>query len=326
MLKIKVGVLRGGPSNEYDVSLATGANVLSALREKLSDKYIALDILIDKEGVWHVDGIAMKADLAVRKYDVSFLALHGAYGEDGKVQHFLESHHVPYTGSDSLGSAIGFNKILTKKVFKDNGIKTPTDKIILSKDVRTDVNKASDNLFKSFPMPFVVKPATSGSSVGISLVKDRFQIAEALISAAEHSEEILIEECIQGVEATVGVIENFRNEMLYALPPVEIRSKNEFFDFEAKYEGKSEEIVPASFPENIKKELAEIAKKVHKAVGLRHYSRTDFIVTPKRGIYTLEVNTLPGLTNESLIPKSLRAVGSDTHELIDHLIELALSK
>ncbi len=323
MLKTKVGVLRGGPSNEYDVSLATGANVLKALREKLSDKYAAYDVLIDKKGQWHVDGVAMKPEMAIKHFDVAFLALHGAYGEDGKVQQFLESHSKPFTGSGSLASAVGFNKVLTKKVFSNHGISTPVDKIILATNIRNDVQKAASELFRSFSLPIVVKPATSGSSVGITLVQDMGTLPQALIEAAEHSDEVLVEEFIKGVEATVGIVEGFRNEEYYSLPAVEIRSGNDFFDFEAKYKGKSQEIVPATFSQKIKNEIADLAKRVHKAVGLRHYSRTDFIIHPKRGVYVLEVNTLPGLTNESLVPKSLRAVGSDTHELIDHLIQLA---
>lgn len=326
MTKIKVGVLRGGPSNEYEVSLATGANVLKAIREKLADKYVANDILIDKKGQWHIDGQPMKSEDVLKRIDVAFLALHGAYGEDGKVQQFLELSGMPFTGGGSLASAIGFNKILTKKVFKDHHIKTPLDKVVRSVDIKRDVDKVTSDLFKSFSMPMVVKPATSGSSVGISLVKVLKDLPKALTDAAKHSEEVLVEEYIKGVEATVGVIEGFRGEGLYALPAVEIRSKTEFFDFEAKYEGKSEEIVPGHFSPKIKDELAVLARKVHQAVGLRHYSRTDFIIHPKRGIYVLEVNTLPGLTNESLVPKSLRAVGSDTHELIDHLIRLALAR
>ncbi len=157
-------------------------------------------------------------------------------------------------------------------------------------------------------------------------MKDLKELIAGLALAAELDEEILVEEYIKGTEATVGVIEGFRGEKLYALPAVEIRPKTAFFDFAAKYEGKSDEIVPANFPMNVKMELSDMARKVHNAVGLRHYSRSDFIIHPKRGIYVLEVNTLPGLTGESLVPKSLRAVGSDTHELIDHLIGLALKR
>jgi D-alanine-D-alanine ligase len=320
MTKIRVGVLRGGPSNEYDVSLATGANVLSALRDKLAEKYTAIDVLVDKSGKWHVDGIELKPENAIKRFDVAFLAFHGAYGEDGKVQKFLEDNKMPFTGSGSLGSAIGMNKILSKKVFRDHGIKTPVDMAISSKDIISDSNSVAQKVFKSFSFPIVVKPATSGSSVGISIVKEFPDLEKALIEASRHSDDVLLEEYIKGKESTVGVIENFRGEKIYALPPVEIRPKTGFFDFQAKYQGKSEEIVPAPFDKELTRQLCDLAKKVHEVMGLKQYSRTDFIIHERRGVYVLEVNTLPGLTNESLIPKSLRAVGSDTHELVDHLI------
>lgn len=323
---IRVGVLRGGPSNEYDVSLATGANVLFALRNKLADKYQALDVLIDKKGEWHIDGVAHKPEKVLKQIDVAVLALHGAYGEDGKLQAFLEAHHMPFTGSGSLASAVGMNKMMSKKAFADHGIKVAKDRVFSSKDLLADLHNISSTLFRTFPMPAVIKPVSSGSSVGVTLAKTIKDLIRGLELAAEHSEEVMIEEYISGTEATVGVIEGFRGEELYALPPIEIKPATEFFDFEAKYKGKSEEIVPGRFPEKIKKELMELGKKVHKSLGLRHYSRSDFIINSRRGIYTLEVNTLPGLTNESLIPKALRAVGSDTHELIDHLISLALAR
>jgi D-alanine-D-alanine ligase len=151
-------------------------------------------------------------------------------------------------------------------------------------------------------------------------------LVPALTKAAEHGDSILVEEFIPGIEATCGVIEGFRDHELYALPPIEIRPHAGFFDYDAKYQGKSQEIVPATFSESIKKSLEELAGKVHRALGLRHYSRSDFIIHPRRGIYVLEVNTLPGMTDESLLPKALRAVGSDVHELIDHVIKLAMNR
>jgi D-alanine-D-alanine ligase len=172
-------------------------------------------------------------------------------------------------------------------------------------------------------LPAIVKPASSGSSVGISIVRDHPELLTALIEAAKHGHSILIEELIPGIEATCGVIEGFRGEELYALPPIEIRSKNSFFDYEAKYQGKSEEIVPATFSDKLKRQIEELSKKIHRALGLRHYSRSDFIIHPRRGIYFLEVNTLPGLTEESLMPKALKAVGSDLSQLAGHLIALA---
>jgi D-alanine-D-alanine ligase len=216
------------------------------------------------------------------------------------------------------------NKILSKKRFADHGIKSPYWTEVSSERVRGDTEAVAKELFTTFVLPAVIKPASSGSSVGVSIVRTYPELYAALNLAAQHGDSILIEEFIPGIEATCGVVEGFRGHELYALPPIEIRPHAGFFDYQAKYEGKSQEIVPATFSETIKKSLEELAAKVHRALGLKHYSRSDFIIHPRRGIYVLEVNTLPGLTNESLVPKALRAVGSDLHELVDHLIQLSL--
>jgi D-alanine-D-alanine ligase len=329
--RTRVAVIRGGPSNEYEVSLNSGAAVLSALRKHFDNKYEALDLFIDRQRIWHMNGVPVKPEQAFRKMDVAFNALHGAYGEDGKIQGFFEIHGVPFTGSGSLASAVGMNKILSKNVFKAHGIKSPYWKEIASADINSENTAGGGDtirreLFQSFLLPAIVKPVTSGSSVGVTLVRNYGELPTALAEAAKHSDTVMIEEFIPGIEATCGVIEGFRGHELYALPPIEIRPMTGFFDYEAKYQGKSEEIVPATFSDKLKKGIEELSAKIHRTLGLRHYSRSDFIIHPRRGIYALEVNTLPGLTEESLIPKSLRAVGSDTHELIDHLIKLALDE
>jgi D-alanine-D-alanine ligase len=323
---IRVGVLRGGPSSEYEVSLKTGAAVLAALRAHQENRYNVHDILIDKSGDWYMSGRRFDPVNVHSHFDVVFNALHGTYGEDGKLQSILEAHDIPFTGSGSLASAVGMNKILAKKILSQHGIKSPYWKEVLSDDVNVDAKGEAEKLFETFILPAVIKPSMSGSSVGVSVVKSKADIEPALREAAKHGHSILVEEFISGQESTCGVIEGFRNQELYALPPVEIRPKNGWFDFKAKYEGESEEIVPATFPQKIKKELEELAAKVHRALGLRHYSRTDFIIHPRRGIYVLETNTLPGLTEESLVPKSLRAVGSSLPEFTDHLVRLALGE
>ncbi len=320
----RVGVLRGGPSSEYEVSLKTGGNVLKTLREHFSDIYHAHDILIDKKGNWHIDGMPiLPADL-VRRVDVVFNALHGTYGEDGTVQLIFEIHGLPFTGSKSLPSAVGMNKVLSRQAFKDTGIKIPHGKEILSDHIRENITLVAGELFRSFPIPAVVKPVSAGSSVGVSIARTQQELIEALTKASMYGPSVLIEEYISGTEVTVGVIEGFRGQDLYVLPTVEIRPHTAFFDYDAKYAGMSEEIVPARLAHAIKEELSHLAQKAHHALGLRHYSRSDFIISPRRGIYLLETNTLPGLTDESLVPKALRAVGSDTHELVHHLITLAL--
>jgi len=324
--RTRVGVLRGGPSSEYEVSLQTGGNVLRSLREKLSEKYQTHDILIDKQGTWHIDGMPIRIEDLPKRVDVIFNGLHGAYGEDGTVQGIFEAHGLPFTGSGSLASAVGMNKMLSRKVFEDQGLKVALGREVLSEDIRKDATKIARDIFTTFTIPAIVKPTSGGSSVGVSIVRTQSQLVEALKVAAQHSDTVLIEEYIAGTEVTVGVIEGFREQELYVLPAVEIRPLTGFFDYDAKYKGKSEEIVPARLSHKIKDELSKLAQKAHRALGLRHYSRSDFIVSPRRGIYILETNTLPGLTDESLIPKALRAVGSDTHELVDHLIRLTLDR
>jgi D-alanine-D-alanine ligase len=316
----RVGVLRGGPSHEYDVSLKTGANILNIVREK-DHKYEAYDIFIDRDGNWHIDGAPINPHDIVHKIDFVINGLHGNYGEDGKVQKLLESLDIPFSGSGSLSSSLAMNKLLAKKVMKDNGIKTPYFKsyIIVNDDNIRDIAR---EIFSTFPVPGVIKPVNGSFSVGVSIVHTFDEIFEGLKEAFKYDSNIMIEEYIRGSEATCGVIDNFRGQSIYSLPVIEIVPKNhKFFNFSAKYtDGQSDEIVPARFDHSIKKAIEDISKKVHEVFGLRHYSRSDFIIHPKRGIYCLEVNTLPGLTDESLFPKALKAVGSNVGELIEGIV------
>ena len=321
--RTRIGVMRGGPSTEYEVSINSGAAVLNALRNHHESRYNAKDIFIDRSGAWHVDGMPASPESAIQMMDVIFNALHGNYGEDGKVQSFLEYHGKPFTGSGSLASALGMNKVLAKKVFRNYDIKTPLHKEYLSDNISENATAISKELFQSFLLPAIVKPTSSGSSIGVTVVRSYSDIPEALIEAAKHGNSVMVEEFINGVEATCAIIESFRGQDLYALPPIEIRHGSKFFDYESKYSGASKEIVPATFSDGIKRAVEDAARKVHETLGLRHYSRSDFIIHPKRGIFILEVNTLPGLTENSLLPKALRAVGSDTHEFVSHVIELS---
>jgi len=319
--KIKVAVLRGGPSSEYDVSLKTGAGVLA----NLGEKYEALDILIDKKGVWHFKGLPIKSEHLDKMADVAFIAMHGEYGEDGTVQRLLEHLGVPFTGSGALSSAIGMNKVLAKNHFVNAGIKTPIHTVV-SRD-RYIPGQTAIEIYRTFPQPSVLKPVSGGSSVATSIAKTVDEIEEALRKGFEVSDEVLVEEFIKGKEATCGVLEYFRNEDLYAMLPIEIVPKSQtFFDYEAKYssENGALEICPGNFTKEESVEIQKLAKLAHQSINAKHYSRTDFIIHPKRGIYCLEINTLPGLTAQSLIPKAITAVGSSYAELLDHLITLAL--
>ncbi|MCR4274822.1 MAG: D-alanine--D-alanine ligase [Candidatus Campbellbacteria bacterium] len=319
MTKIRVGVLRGGPSNEYDISLKTGKTVLDTLER---EKYEPVDIFIDKAGQWHADGFPLAPEHATKRVDVVFNALHGAYGEDGEVQRILESTATPYTGSRSFASALAMHKGRTKEVLAQNGIKTPPHIIF---DTRTQGPSDVLEIFKTFPNPSVVKPVADGSSFGVSIVRKFDDLGEAIERASKFSPEVLIEAFVNGKEATCGVIEDFKGEKVYTLLPIEIIPPKEsaFFDSDAKYGGGAEERCPGRFSREETQAIQDAARATHQAVGASHYSRTDCMVTPRGDVYVLEINTLPGLTSESLFPKSLNAVGVPLAHFLDHIVTLA---
>jgi len=318
MNSIRVGVLRGGPSLEHEVSLKTGETVL----RNLPAKYSAKDIFISKAGEWHLDGKLAHHDRIFRQIDVVFNALHGEYGEDGKVQQLLEAFGVPYTGSGVMASALGMNKILARQAFKSAGLKVPFGfELVLEKELA----ETAKDIFKKMPPPWVIKYPSGGSSVGVSIARNFDDLEGALEKVSSFSSKILVEEYIRGREATCGVIDEFRNQKHYALPIVEIipPAQSGFFSYDAKYGGQTRELCPSNFDMSTKRAIETMAVTAHNATGGRHYSRSDFIVS-KKGIYLLEINTLPGLTAESLLPKALNAVGSSHKELLEHLITLAL--
>ncbi len=314
MFRKKITVLRGGPSSEYEVSMKTGASILDSLPE---DKYDISDVAITKDNRWFLEGVEKTPVDILKKSDLVFNALHGEYGEDGKLQTLLDTFGVPYTGSKNISSALAMNKILAKKEYKKVDIKTPVH-LEIEKD-----NFSIAEIFKTFPMPAVIKPVGLGSSVGVSIIRTGIELDKALQDVFEYSDKAMIEEYIEGKEATCGVVDNFRGEEIYTLLPVEIIPESGFFDYESKYGGGTQEICPGNFSEAEKIEIQKLAKKAHQVLGLRHYSRSDFIISPKRGIYILETNSLPGLTSESLFPKSLKAIGSNLEEFVEHLIDIS---
>jgi len=320
-MKIIVGVLRGGPSQEHEISLRTGANILANLPE---ERFSARDIYIDKNGQWYDHGKPISPEKILRQVDVVLNGLHGAYGEDGEVQKLLEQFSVPYTGTNSFGSYLAMHKIMSKNLAQKVGLLTPKFRYIEHVE---DSEKIAREIIQSFHQPVVVKPVNDGSSVGVSIVGGYapvFATIEKLF--ADGSPGVLVEEYIRGKEASAGVVEKLRGEELYSLPTVEIIPPgDDFFSYDAKYSGETREICPGNFSRVHNEELQRIAKVMHRALGLRHYSRSDFIVAP-RGVYYLETNTLPGLTVGSLMPKSLSAVGVPFSDFISHLVNLALTR
>ncbi|KND50843.1 MAG: D-alanine-D-alanine ligase [Parcubacteria bacterium C7867-007] len=316
-----VGVLRGGPSREYEVSLASGHAIIANLPK---EHFTVRDIYIDKQGVWHERGRPVTPHRALHSLDVVVIGLHGEYGEDGEVQKLLEKSGVPYTGSDSFSSFVAMHKVLSKERAKQAGLKTPNYYYIEESTAPHHMEHMLREVVRTWPQPVVVKPTRWGSSVGVTMTTGYAPLHTAVTGLlAQGAGGVLVEEYVKGTEATAGVVEEMRGEKLYALPPVEIiPPSSDFFSYEAKYSGISKEVCPGRFDKQVQAELERQARVMHDALGLRHYSRSDFIVTPK-GIYYLETNSLPGLTNESLLLSSLSAVGISFSDFLSHIVALA---
>ncbi len=316
-----VGVLRGGPSREHDVSLRTGAAILANLPE---ERFATRDIYIDRQGQWHDRGRAIAPERVLRQLDVALIGLHGTYGEDGEVQKLLERFGVPYGGSDPFASYLATHKLMSKVRAQEAGLLTPAFRHVESAE---DSEAVAHEITREFSQPVVVKPVRGGSSIGVSVVGGYAPILSALnelfssgVSGA------LVEEYIRGREATVGVVEGLRGEALYTPPAVEITpSEGDFFSYDAKYSGGAREKCPGNFSRVDSEELQRAARVMHRDLGLRHYSRSDFIVAPK-GIYYLETNSLPGLSAESSLPRALAAVGVSLPDFVSHLANLALMR
>lgn len=285
MAKLRVAVLMGGKSSEREVSLMTGREMLLHLDR---EKYEVIPVELPKD--------LKKIE---KNIGVALLALHGAGGEDGVIQGYLETLGIKYTGCRVLASAIGMDK----KIFRDLMM---ANKLLMPKLV----TKA----------PCVVKPVNGGSSVGVSIVKKESELENAINKAERYDKEIIIEEYIKGIEVTCGVLGD------QVMPVVEIRPKNEFFDYESKYtESGAEEICPAQISKRLSDKIQKISLRVFQLIKGKGYARVDFII--KKGEpYLLEVNTLPGMTAMSLLPKEALVMGMGYPQLLDRIIELTLNK
>jgi D-alanine-D-alanine ligase len=304
--KLRVLVLMGGRSSEHEVSLASGKKVISSLN---SEKFEVFPLLISKDGKGFEKIFAIKPD-------VVFIAMHGPFGEDGTVQGMLEMIGIPYTGAGVLASAIGMNKPIFRKIIQAEGIAVPK---FLALTRESDISEIKGK----FQFPVVVKPSSQGSSIGVSIVHQEEELGRALEKSWELGPQAVVEEYLRGTEVTCGVL---GNEDPIALPVVEIVPKNEFFDYEAKYtDGKCDEIVPARIAPKLTKEIQDVAIKVYKAVGCQGFGRVDMIICGGKP-YVLEINTIPGLTPVSLLPKEAAAAGISYEQLLDRIIELSLEK
>ena len=297
----KIGVLLGGLSSEREVSLASGNAILNALKDK-GYYAVAIDVGRDVTEKIKDNGI-----------EVAFIALHGRFGEDGAIQGLLEVMGIPYTGSGILASALGMNKTVSKQVFRSRGLLVGPYEVIYAGDA-AKVNEALEDI----RFPAVIKPHAEGSSVGVSLVFKREDVAAAVALALKYGNEFLIEKFIRGKEVQVGILGN------RALGAIEIVPKRAFYDYTAKYEkGMSDHFFPARIPDVAYKRALEAGLAAHQAIGCRGYSRVDFIIDESGAPYILEVNTLPGMTATSLLPEIANGVGISFPDLVEEILRLA---
>lgn len=304
-----IGILMGGYSSEREISLKSGNAVFQALKRQ-GCHISALDIT-------EKDEEKIKQVIALADLDIAFITLHGRLGEDGTIQSILEELDIPYTGSGVTASRLAINKVSTQDLFKRNHINI-SPYVALARDKDGDALLAVEGI-GSFPV--VVKPACEGSSIGITIVRDFGGWNEALARAWQYGELALVEKYIEGREVTVGILDR------QALPIVEIRPKGAFFDFTAKYsQGMSDYIVPAKIPVEAVVSLQNEALKAHHVLGCEEFSRVDFILGRDGAHYALEVNTIPGFTSTSLLPKAAQAAGIGFEQLCIRIIQLAYGK
>ncbi|MFH0807835.1 MAG: D-alanine--D-alanine ligase [Elusimicrobiota bacterium] len=299
----RIGVLYGGWSAEREISLKSGEAVINALKK---GGYKAVPIDVDRNFAAKLPGF---------KIDIAFIILHGPFGEDGTIQAVLQTAGIPYTGCGVLSSALAMNKIFSKEIFDFNKILTP-EWTVISKTQTKDNNLRVESL----GYPLVVKPATQGSAIGVTIAKNNAEFKKGLRLALKFDDQILVEEYIPGKELTVGILGN------KVLPVVEIVPiKGKFYDFKAKYaKGGSKHIVPAKLDKETTKLVQAAAKKAFDAVGCKAVARIDFRLTPDNKPYILEINTLPGLTQTSLLPDAAKAAGFSFLEMVLEIIKSSL--
>jgi D-alanine-D-alanine ligase len=293
-------LLKGGPGSEREVSLASGAGVARALRE------LGADVLeIDVRG----PGFDLPPDIFI-----AFNVIHGTFGEDGDVQAYLESKKIPYTGEGVDGSRLAFDKIETKKKFRENGVPTADFEIIRAGGHPT------------LAIPYVVKAPKQGSSVGVYIVKKPDEVEAALRDAAQYDDVLLVEKFVKGRELTVGILGDL------ALPVIEICPKEGFYDFKNKYPflnpkaAGADHLCPAPLDEKETRLVQEIALRAHRSLGLEIYSRVDVLLSDDGEAFVLEINTIPGMTQASLLPEAAGVAGIGYGALCERIIELSLAR
>jgi len=295
----KIGVLLGGPSSEREISIKSGTAVYEALKS----------LGHDVECIDPRDSASIEKDILNKSIDIVFIALHGRFGEDGTIQRILQQMGIPYTGSGPEASKLAFNKKLSYEIFKKEAIPIPNYTVL----------GAASELPSDFTFPVVVKPNREGSSIGMSIVDEESQLKEALDEAFKYDSNVLVEEYITGEDITVGILDE------EPLPIVRIKPKAQFYNFKAKYTaGMCDYEVPAIFSNELTDKVKSLALRAHRSLGCSSFSRVDMLLDEKSAeITVLELNTIPGLTASSLLPKAAKAKGIEFAQMCVNMIESA---
>jgi len=340
--KMKILVMAGGVSEEREVSLDSARAVTDSLIRMGYDVSVIDSAtgksLLDSNGKYllekdhdagskialkQADTLALTKSLKSIDYkdtDLVFIALHGGQGEDGTVQAILHLAGIKYTGSGMLASAVAMNKAFAKQLVRHENILTP-DWLLFKESDLARPQIVAENIMTHFNMPVIVKPNNSGSTVGLSLVKDTNELFDAVESAASVTGEVLAEQYIRGREITAAILNG------KPLPLVEIIPAGELYDYQCKYtKGKSKYICPAEIPADITSDIQQSAEKIYKIIGCEGLARVDFIMSEQNQAYFLEVNTLPGMTELSLAPMAAKEAGIDFDDLVDHICQSALKE
>ena len=290
--------MMGGLSREREISLRTGKAILKALIEK-GYNASAIDV-----------GQDIAETLVKEKIEIAFIALHGRFGEDGTIQGMLELMRIPYTGSGVLASALALHKIMAKKFFLCENIPTPTYEVFLREEIEKNSPRTT-----SLPLPLVVKPAREGSTIGVSIVRSEEELVPALKGAGRYDEEILVEEFMKGKEITVGILEDI------PLPVIEIVPKSGFYDYHAKYtKGETQYIIPARIRREKYLYAQEISLKAFQVLGCSGCARVDLMTDEDENPFVIDVNTMPGMTETSLLPKAAGYAGISFEELVERIL------
>jgi D-alanine--D-alanine ligase len=306
----RIGILMGGSSSEREISLKSGKAVYESLKTKAQD-VVTIDIQNDD---WAGNSRLIQK---THRIDIAFIALHGCFGEDGQIQAMLEQMNIPYTGSGPAASRLAMDKIISRRIFQEGGLPVPNYIVVSREHKGSSMPEMTQHLFP----PYVVKPATQGSSIGLSIVDRQKELARAIEHAAGFDQRVVIEEYIGGREITVGILGES------ALPIVEIIPQNKFYDYEAKYKsGKSNYVVPAILPDQITTQAKRIAQAAHRLLGCSGFSRVDMRLSHDNIPFVLEVNSIPGLTSNSLLPKAAKAAGLDFTQLCICILRLAVQR